>query len=255
MTNIILTGCNGRMGKMVSECAKSNPDVKISAGVDIFDEQNFDYHVYSDIMAIENPEGVIVDFSNHSLTHTILEFAIKHNIPAVICSTGHTPEELEEINEASKKIALFRSANMSLGINLLVMLAKKATTLLEDSFDIEIIEKHHNQKLDAPSGTALLIADAINDTLTYDAEYKYDRHLDRKKRPHEEIGIHSVRGGTIIGEHEVIFAGPDEIVSIAHRADSRLVFAKGAVKAAKFLINKPNGLYDMNSLLSEEIDG
>lgn len=254
MTNIILTGCNGRMGKMVSECAKNTPDVKICAGVDIFDEQNFDYHVYSDIMSIENPDGVIVDFSNHSLTHTILEFATKNNIPAVICSTGHTPEELDEINEAAEKIAIFRSANMSLGINLLVMLAKKATALLEESFDIEIIEKHHNQKLDAPSGTALLIADAINDTLKYDAEYKYDRHLDRQKRPHEEIGIHSVRGGTIIGEHEVIFAGPDELVTIAHRADSRLVFAKGAVKAAQYLINKPAGLYDMNKLLAEELN-
>lgn len=254
MTNIILTGCNGKMGKMVSECVKSMEDVKISAGVDIFDEQNFDYHVYSDINAIENPDGVIVDFSNHALTKSILDFAVKNNVPAVICSTGHTPEELEEINKASEKVAIFRSANMSLGINLLVMLAKKATALLEDSFDIEIIEKHHNQKLDAPSGTALLIADAINETLTYDAEYKYDRHLDRQKRPHEQIGIHSVRGGTIIGEHEVIFAGPDELVSIAHRADSRLVFAKGAIKAAIYLSKKSKGLYNMDELLKEELN-
>ena len=254
MTNIILTGCNGKMGKMVSECVKSMEDVKISAGVDIFDEQNFDYHVYSDINAIENPDGVIVDFSNHALTKSILDFAVKNNVPAVICSTGHTPEELEEINKASEKVAIFRSANMSLGINLLVMLAKKATALLEDSFDIEIIEKHHNQKLDAPSGTALLIADAINETLTYDAEYKYDRHLDRQKRPHEQIGIHSVRGGTIIGEHEVIFAGPDELVTIAHRADSRIVFAKGAIKAAVYLSKKSKGLYNMDELLKEELN-
>ncbi len=254
MTNIILTGCNGKMGKMVSECVKSMEDVKISAGVDIFDEQNFDYHVYSDINAIENPDGVIVDFSNHALTKSILDFAVKNNVPAVICSTGHTPEELEEINKASEKVAIFRSANMSLGINLLVMLAKKATALLEDSFDIEIIEKHHNQKLDAPSGTALLIADAINETLTYDAEYKYDRHLDRQKRPHEQIGIHSVRGGTIIGEHEVVFAGPDELVTIAHRADSRLVFAKGAIKAAVYLSKKSKGLYNMDELLKEELN-
>lgn len=254
MTNIILTGCNGKMGKMVSECVKTMDNVKISAGVDIFDEQNFDYHVYSDINAIENPDGVIVDFSNHALTKTILDFAVKNNVPAVICSTGHTPEELEEINKASEKVAIFRSANMSLGINLLVMLAKKAAALLEESFDIEIIEKHHNQKLDAPSGTALLIADAINDTLTYDAEYKYDRHADRQKRPHEQIGIHSVRGGTIIGEHEVIFAGPDELVTIAHRADSRLVFAKGAIKAAVYVAKKSAGLYNMDELLKEELN-
>ncbi len=254
MTNIILTGCNGKMGKMVSESVKSSDAFKITAGVDIFDEQNFDYHVYSDITAIENPEGVIVDFSNHALSHTILEFAIKHSLPVVLCSTGHTDEEKEEIKAAAKKIPVFKSANMSLGINLLVMLVKKAANLLEDSFDIEIIEKHHNQKLDAPSGTALLIADAINDTLTYNAEYKYDRHSEMKKRSREEIGIHSVRGGTIIGEHEVIFAGQDEIVTVSHRADSRLVFAKGALKAAAYLNNKPAGLYDMNTLLQEELN-
>ena len=254
MTNIILVGCNGKMGKMVSECVKDEKDVVIVAGVDYNDQQNFDYHVYSDLNAIENPDGIIVDFSNHSMTPTILDFCKKNKTPAVICSTGHTADELNEISEASKDIPIFRSANMSLGINLLVMLAKKAAAILEDSFDIEIIEKHHNQKLDAPSGTALLIADAINDTLSYSAEYKYDRHLEREKRKHEEIGIHSIRGGTIIGEHDVLFAGQDELVTISHRADSRLVFAKGAVKAAKYLSGKEAGLYDMNMLLSEEIN-
>lgn len=254
MTNIILIGCNGKMGKMVSECVKNSDSFKITAGVDTFDEQNFDYHVYSDITAIENPEGVIVDFSNHTLTDTILEFAKKNSIPVVLCSTGHTDEEKERIIKSAETIPVFKSANMSLGINLLVMLVKKAANLLEDSFDIEIIEKHHNQKLDAPSGTALLIADAINETLSYNAEYKYDRHLDSKKRSHEEIGIHSVRGGTIIGEHEVIFAGQDELVTVSHRADSRLVFAKGALKAASYLNNKAAGLYDMNTLLQEELN-
>lgn len=253
MTKIILSGCNGRMGKMVTESVKNNPDIKIVAGVDINDTQNFDYHVYTDINSIEAPDGVIIDFSNHALTHDILVFAKKHSLPCVICSTGHTQDEIEEMNEASKDIPVFRSANMSLGINLLVMLAKKAAALLEDSFDIEIVEKHHNQKLDAPSGTALLIADAINDTLSYDAEYKYDRHSEQKKRSREEIGIHSVRGGTIIGEHEVIFAGSDELITLSHRADSRLVFAKGAIKAAIYISDKPAGLYNMDLLLSEQL--
>lgn len=253
MTKIIMVGCNGRMGKTISEYVKGLDDVEISAGVDICDVQNYDYHVYTSIDAIESPEGVIVDFSNRALTKSILDYAIKNNVPAVICSTGHTADEIAMIEDASKKIPVFRSANMSLGINLLVILAKKAAAILEDSYDIEIIEKHHNQKLDAPSGTALLIADAINDTLKYDAEYTYDRHKEHKKRSHEEIGIHSVRGGTIVGEHEVIFAGQDEIVSVSHRADSRFVFAKGAVEAAIFLANKGPGLYDMNTLLSEKI--
>ena len=254
MTKIILVGCNGRMGRAISEHVKTLDNVEISAGVDICDVQNYDYHVYSDINAIESPEGVIVDFSNRSLTKSILEFAEKNNVPAVICSTGHTESELNLITEASSKIPVFRSANMSLGINLLVMLAKRAASLLEDSFDIEIIEKHHNQKLDAPSGTALLIANALNETLSYDAEYVYDRHKEHKKRDHNEIGIHAIRGGTIVGEHEVIFAGQDEIVSIAHRADSRFVFAKGAIEAAIYLKDKKPGMYDMNSLLSEKIN-
>lgn len=254
MTKIILIGCNGRMGKAISEHVKTLDNVTISAGVDICDVQNYDYHVYTDINSIEEPDGVIVDFSNRSMTKTIIDYAIKNNVPSVICSTGHTPDEIKMIEEASKKIPVFRSANMSLGINLLVILAKKAASLLENSFDIEIIEKHHNQKLDAPSGTALLIANAINDTLTYDAEYTYDRHQEHRKRKHEEIGIHAIRGGTIVGEHEVIFAGQDEIVSIAHRADSRFVFAKGAIEAASYLSNKTPGLYDMNALLSEKLN-
>jgi len=253
MTKIILVGCNGRMGKTISECVKKSDNVQISAGVDICDTQNYDYHVYSDINEIDSPDGVIVDFSNRAFTNAVLEFAIKNNLPAVICSTGQTPEELENIKKAAEYIPVFKSANMSIGINLLVALAKKAAHLLQDSFDIEIIEKHHNQKLDAPSGTALLIADAINESLAYDAEYKYDRHLEHKKREHQEIGIHAVRGGTIVGEHEVIFAGQDEIVTVSHRADSRVVFAKGAIDAAIYLDKKKPGIYDMNLMLSEMI--
>ncbi len=253
MTNIILVGCNGRMGKMISEHIKTLDGVRISAGVDICDVQNYDYHVYTDINSIEEPDGVIVDFSNKSLTETILNYALAHKTPAVICSTGHSAKEIEYIKNAAEKIPIFKSANMSLGVNLLVSLAKKAAMLLESNFDIEIIEKHHNQKLDAPSGTALLIADAINDTIGYNAEYKYDRHSEHKKRAANEIGIHSIRGGTIVGEHEIIFAGQDEIVTLAHRADSRLVFAKGAIEAAVYLNNKPSGMYDMNDLLAEKL--
>ena len=253
MTKIILIGCNGRMGKTISEYIKTLDDVTISAGVDICDEQSPDYHIYTDINSIESPEGVIVDFSNHVTTIPTLNYAIKNNLPCVICSTGHTTQELDAIHDASKSIPVFHSANMSLGINLLVLLAKKATALLENSYDIEIIEKHHNQKLDAPSGTALLIADAISTSLHYDAQYKYDRHQDRQKRSKEEIGIHSIRGGTIVGEHEVLFAGQDEVITLSHRADSRKVFAKGAVEAAIYMNDKKSGFYNMDSMLSEKI--
>lgn len=241
------------MGKAISEYVNTLSDVEISAGVDICDVQNYDYHVYTSIDSIESPEGVIVDFSNRALTKDILAFATDRGIPSVICSTGHTPDEIKMIEDSASKIPVFRSANMSLGINLLVMLAKKAATILEDSFDIEIIEKHHNQKLDAPSGTALLIANAINDTLSYDAEYKYDRSKEHKKRSKEEIGIHAIRGGTIVGEHEVVFAGQDEIITIGHRADSRFVFAKGAVEAAVYLADKAPGMYNMDMLLAEYV--
>ena len=254
MIEIILTGCNGKMGQAVSEMAKSSDSFKIIAGVDINNTQNTDFHVYTDIMGVENPRGVIIDFSHHTLTSQILDFAISNKLPVVIATTGHTDEEFAKITEASKTIPVFKTANMSLGINLIIELAKKAADILQDSFDIEIIEKHHNQKLDAPSGTALLIADALAPELKYDPQYEYDRHSKREKRKREEIGIHSVRGGTIVGEHEVIFAGPDEIVSIAHRADSRRVFAKGALSAAEYIANKGAGMYDMSLLFSEKLN-
>jgi len=253
MTEIILTGCNGRMGRAIAETVKESDKYTIEAGVDINNSPSLDFHVYTDINGIENPKGVIVDFSHHTLTQQILEFAIKHSLPVVVATTGHTDEELLLIKNAATQIPVFKTANMSLGINLLIELAKKATDILQDSFDIEIIEKHHNQKIDAPSGTALLIADALKENLEYEAEYSYDRHSKREKRSREEIGIHSVRGGTIVGEHEVIFAGPDEIVTISHRADSRRVFVKGALNAAEYIKDKKAGLYDMSMLLSEKI--
>lgn len=254
MIEIILTGCNGKMGQAVSEMANSSADFTIIAGVDINNTQNTDFHVYTDISGVENPRGVIIDFSHHTLTSQILDFAISNKLPVVIATTGHTDEEFAKITESSKVIPVFKTANMSLGINLIIELAKKAANILQDSFDIEIIEKHHNQKLDAPSGTALLIADALSAELKYNPVYEYDRHSKREKRKFEEIGIHSVRGGTIVGEHEVIFAGPDEVVSVSHRADSRRVFAKGALSAAEYIANKDAGMYDMALLFLEKLN-
>ena len=253
MTEIILTGCNGRMGKAIADTVKASDAFTIEAGVDINTLPSPDFHVYSDINGIEDPHGVIVDFSHHTLTKNILDYAINHKLPVVVATTGHTDDELSLIADASKTIPVFKTANMSLGINLLVELAKKASDILKDSFDIEIIEKHHNQKLDAPSGTALLIADAIRDNLDRETEYTYDRTTRREKRKPEEIGIHSIRGGTIVGEHEVIFAGPDELVTISHRADSRRVFASGALSAAEYIKDKKAGLYNMSMLLAEKI--
>ena len=253
MTDIILTGCNGRMGRAICETVSSSDAFRIIAGVDLNNSPAADFHVYTDINGIEKPSGVIIDFSHHTLIGQILDFALKHSLPVVVATTAHTEDELALIKEASKKIPVFKTANMSLGINLLIELAKKASELLQDDFDIEIIEKHHNQKLDAPSGTALLIADALKDSLNYDAEYTYERHSKREKRRHEEIGIHAVRGGTIVGEHEVIFAGPDELVTLSHRADSRRVFVKGALNAAEYLKDKAPGMYDMSKMLAEKL--
>ncbi len=253
MTEIILTGCNGKMGKAIAETVRNSDAFSIEAGVDINNDSAPDFHVYTDINGIEEPKGVIVDFSHHSQTPQILDFAVKNSLPVVVATTGHTLEEKEQIEKAASSVPIFKTANMSIGINLLIELAKKAAELLQDDFDIEIIEKHHNQKIDAPSGTALLIADALKDTLKCDPEYVYDRHLRREKRPHTEIGIHTVRAGTIVGEHEVIFAGPDEIVSISHRADSRRVFVKGALNAAEYIKDKSPGMYDMPMLLAEKL--
>ena len=236
---IILCGSNGKMGKVVCHIVDESEKNEIVAKVDVntkFDE-------------ITKPADVIIDFSNPSSLSDLLEYAKKNTLPVVLATTGYTKEQNEEIIEASKQIPIFKSANMSLGVNLLINLARKASKILKDDFDIEIVEAHHNQKLDAPSGTALLIADNINDELSDKMVYDYDRHDKYQKRDENEIGIHSVRGGTIVGEHEVIFAGPDEIVRICHSARSREIFANGAIKAAEFLLSKKNGLYDMTNLL------
>ncbi len=250
MTDIILVGANGKMGQVICRIAETDPDVRINCGIDISGEKKNDFPVYTEF----NPDvrgDVIVDFSHPSALAATLEFAKAHNIPAVIAATGFSPEQREDINRAALGVPIFFSANMSLGINLLIQLVQRAAQLLGDSFDIEIIEKHHNQKLDAPSGTALAIADAINDVSPEENEYVYDRHSVRKKRGKREIGIHAVRGGTIVGEHSVIFAGRDEVLEIKHQAASKEVFAAGAVKAAKFMVGRPAGMYNMRDLVAE----
>jgi len=248
MTNIILHGCNGRMGKAVIAAVDEDSSSKIVAGVDVL-ETSLTFPTYTDINKCKETADVIIDFSNSKATPALLEFAKNKSIPLVLCTTGLTDSDMENVKKASESIAILKSANMSLGVNLIINLVKKAAEILYDSnFDIEIIEKHHNQKLDAPSGTAMAIADAINESLNNSLEYIYDRSQTREKRKKNQIGIHAIRGGTIVGEHEVIFAGKNEIVEISHKAMSREIFATGALKAAKFLSGKPAGFYTMNNI-------
>ena len=251
VTNIIITGCSGKMGASVINAASGRDDVNIAAGVDIAAPVNADFEYAKDFSALTAEADVIVDFSNPAVLSSMLEYAQAKKMPVVICTTGFSDEQLKMIDEASKNIPIFRSGNMSLGINLIIELAKKASAVLVDGFDVEIIEQHHNLKLDAPSGTALMIADAVKEVKT-DAEYVYDRHSYRKKRDKREIGIHSVRGGNIVGEHEIIFAGQDEILKISHSARSKTVFAVGALNAAVFLKDKQPGMYNMSDLLSSK---
>ncbi len=253
MTNIILSGCGGRMGEAVGKLVDSTAELKIVAGVDINTSAvaaASGFPIYASISEFPEKADVIVDFSHHSALPLLLEYAVSTGTPIVICTTGHTDSELELMRKASNTVPVFHSGNMSIGINLLTALCKKASEILGESFDVEIIEKHHNQKLDAPSGTALMLANTIRDTRE-STEYVYDRHSVRRARESSEIGLHSVRGGTIVGEHEVIFAGNNELISIKHTAMSREIFASGAVRAAKFLVGKSAGMYDMSDVINE----
>lgn len=252
MTNIILNGCNGKMGQVITRIVADDESAQVVAGFDINDMVKNTYPVFTNPEEFAGDADVVIDFSHPSSLTGILNFCKSRKMPIVICTTGLSDEQKAEFRAAAKEIPVFFSANMSLGINLLIMLAKKAAALLEDNFDIEIIERHHNQKIDAPSGTALAIADAINDTLSYEAEYVYDRHSVRKKRKKTEIGLHAVRGGTIVGDHDVIFAGTDEVIELKHSAASKEVFAVGSVKAAKFMKGKSAGMYSMDDLISAE---
>lgn len=251
MTRIIMNGCNGKMGQVITRLAAEDSDAEIVAGFDIKDDKENTYPVFTNPEEFEGEADVVIDFSHPSSLTGILSFCKKRKLPVILCTTGLSSEQKEEFKEASKEIPVFFSANMSIGINLLIDLAKKAAKLLEGSFDIEIVERHHNQKIDAPSGTALAIADGIDEALSFPAEYVYDRHSVRRKRKNTEIGISAVRGGTIVGDHEVIFAGNDEVIELSHHAHSKEVFAVGAIKAAKFIKGKTAGMYDMNDLIAE----
>ncbi|WP_028234732.1 4-hydroxy-tetrahydrodipicolinate reductase [Pseudobutyrivibrio sp. MD2005] len=253
MTKAVMHGCNGHMGRVITDLCKADSDIEIVAGVDKFKDVANDYPVFDTIEDVNVDFDVIIDFSNAAAVDGLLDFCEKNNKPVVLCTTGLSDDMIAHVDTASKNVAVLRSANMSLGINTLFDLCKKATQVFADAgFDIEIVEKHHNQKLDAPSGTALALADACNDALDEKYEYCYGRADRREKRPTNEIGISAVRGGNIVGEHEVIFAGLDEVITIKHTAYSKSVFAKGAVEAAKYLAGKPAGLYDMKQVIADK---
>ncbi|MGI5960190.1 MAG: 4-hydroxy-tetrahydrodipicolinate reductase [Massiliimalia sp.] len=249
MTKILLSGANGRMGRVIAGIVAERDDCKVVAGIDLNTEAYSDFPIYASAEEFTGEADVIIDFSNPAALESLMTYAKSRALPVVIATTGYSPEQVAYIKECAQSIPVFFSFNMSLGVNLLVSLAKKATEVLGGQFDIEIVEKHHNQKLDAPSGTALMIADAINETLGNTQTYQYDRHSQRKKRDQNEIGIHSVRGGTIVGEHQVIFAGRDEVITLTHEAMSRQIFAVGSVNAAVFLKGKSAGLYDMSHMV------
>lgn len=249
MTNIAICGANGKMGKTVYNCVKDRDDCTVIAGIDLFTEQYADFPIVKSPAELPAKPDVIIDFSNPASLDGLLEYCLSTGTPIVIAATGYSSEQTAAIKSAAEQIPVFFTFNMSLGINLLVQLAKKAASVLGDRFDIEIVEKHHNQKLDAPSGTAIMLADAINETFNDSKQYVYDRHSRRQKRDKSEIGMHAIRGGTIVGEHDVIFAGNDEVITLSHSAASKTVFAEGAVKAAIYLKDQPAGLYDMQMLI------
>ncbi len=249
MINIILSGCNGKMGQVITRLANEDSDINIVCGCDINTESTQGYPVYDDINKFEGKADVIIDFSHPNSFNNIVTYCKKTKTPVLMATTGLSPEQISALDELSQNVAVFRSANMSIGINLLINLVKQTAVLLEDKFDIEIIEKHHNLKIDAPSGTALMIADEISESLCTKPEYVYDRHSQRKKRDKKEIGLHAVRGGTIVGEHEVLFAGNNEMIEIKHTATSKEVFAEGSLRGAKFLAGRCPGMYSMKDLI------
>lgn len=250
MLNILMHGCNGAMGRAISKLLLDSEDISIAAGVDINKESKFSYPVYNDINEVKEKVDAIIDFSTPRAINAVLEYAKSKTLPLVICTTGFSDEDIKNIHIASKEIPVLLSANMSIGINLLLKLIDIATKALAlEKFDMEIVEKHHRNKLDAPSGTALLLADALNKALESKYDYRFTRHDVREKRRDNEIGISSVRGGTIVGEHDIIYAGEDEVITISHTAYSKKIFAKGAIFAAKELIKKKNGLYSMEDIL------
>lgn len=251
MTRIIMSGCNGAMGTTITKIVSEDAEAEIVAGIDIVDDGSKDYPVFSSIKDCDVEADAVIDFSTPKILDDLLAYCEEKKVPVVLCTTGYDEAQLAKIEEASKKTAVLKSANMSLGINTLMRLVQEAAKVLAaEGFDVEIVEKHHNQKLDAPSGTALALADSMNEALDEAYTYTYDRSQKRKKRDKYEIGLSSVRGGNIVGEHEVIFAGQDEVIEFKHTAYSKAVFAKGAVEAAKFLKGKPAGHYDMADVIA-----
>lgn len=252
MIKVAINGINGKMGKVLSNAVRNQEDMELVCGFDIFDDGTNGCPVYKEPKDCPLALDVVIDFSHPALFEGLLEYGISKKVPLVIATTGLSPEQKEQMVQASKEVAIFHSANMSLGVNLLIDLVKQAAQVLYGNFDIEIIEKHHNQKIDAPSGTALMIADEISHSLDDSMQYVYDRHSVRKKREKKEIGLHAVRGGTIVGEHEVLFAGKDEMISVTHTATSKEIFATGGVRAARFLASKKTGFYSMKDVIANQ---
>lgn len=250
MVKILLHGCNGKMGRMITEIVKNDENAEITAGVDAYTEVPNEYPVFESLAKCDVDADVVIDFSNAGAMDELLDWCGEHRMPVVLCTTGLSEAQLQKVEDTAKKTAVLKSANMSLGINLLLKLLKDAAKVLGPAgYDIELVERHHNQKVDAPSGTALALADSVNEALDNSYHYVYDRSQVRRKREKKEIGISAVRGGTIVGEHEVIFAGTDEVIEFKHTSYSRSVFAKGAVEAGKFLAGKDAGMYDMGDVI------
>ncbi len=250
MYRLIMHGCNGKMGQVISSLAAADDETLIVAGIDNRDCGSQPYPVFASLEECNIEADAVIDFSAAPAVDALLDSCLKKKLPCVLCTTGLSEQQLEKVKIASKTIAILRSANMSLGINMLLKLLKEAASILVPAgFDIEIVEKHHNQKVDAPSGTALALADSINEEFNDNFEYVYDRSTTREKRQKKEIGISAVRGGTIVGDHDVIFAGADEVITFSHTAYSKTIFAKGAIEAAKFLKNKEPGIYDMSHVI------
>lgn len=252
MVKILLSGCFGHMGKVITQCVSERDDCRIVAGIDINNEESASFPVYKSPDEFKGKADVIIDFSHPNALSGLLDYAVKNSCPVVIATTGLSDEQREKIEEASKEVPVFFTFNMSLGVNLLSELAQKAVKVLGNGFDVEIVEMHHNQKIDAPSGTALMLADSIKEAMDSEPEYVYSRQEKREKRSKNEIGIHSVRGGTIVGEHEIIFAGKDEVIKLSHSAASKQVFAVGAINAGVYLAGKTPGLYTMGDLVNEK---
>ena len=253
MIRVIMHGCNGHMGQVVTGLIKEETDMEIVAGIDPVDCRDNGYPVYASVGDCDVEAAVVIDFASAGAMDALLAFGVERRIPMVLCTTGLSAEQLRAVEEAGKKVAVLRSANMSLGVNLLLKLLKEAAGVLAPAgFDIEIVEKHHNRKVDAPSGTALALADSINESLDNVYEYKFDRSQTREKRDRKEIGISAVRGGTIVGDHDVIFAGTDEVITFSHTAYSRAIFGKGAVSAARFLAGRPAGYYQMSDVIDAQ---